>query len=49
MKENWRQGTFLRVSDFVELNEVTVADSGGDMASAIMFVVGGFQHEKHAD
>ena len=43
------RGVFLRVFHLIELNEVTVADRGGDMAGAIMFVVGGFQDEKHAD
>jgi hypothetical protein len=40
---------FLRVFHVVELNEVTVGDCGDYMAGAIVFVVGGFQEEKHAD
>jgi hypothetical protein len=46
---HWRQRSFLRVFGFVELNEVTVANCGGDIASAIMFVVGAVEDKEHAD
>jgi hypothetical protein len=43
------QRTFLRVFSFIELNEVTVANCGSDIAGAIVFVVGAVQNKEHAD
>jgi hypothetical protein len=39
----------LELRRFIELNEVTVANCGGDIAGAIMFVVGAVQDKEHAD
>ena len=45
---HWRRRTFLRIFHFIELNEVTVDNCGGDIADAIMFVVGAVQDKEHA-
>ncbi len=44
-----RHRTFLRVFRFIELNQVAVADRGGDMAGAVVFVVGAVQDQEHAN
>ena len=33
----------------IELNEVTVTDRSDDVTGAVMLVVGGVQHQEHAD
>jgi hypothetical protein len=42
-------GGRLRLFHLVELDEVAIADCGGDMAGAIMFVAGALHNQEHAN
>jgi hypothetical protein len=44
-----RQRGRLRLFHLVELDEVAIADCGGDMAGAIMFVAGALHNQEHAN
>ena len=39
----------LRVLQLIELNEVTVANCGGDLADAVVLVVSAGKDKEHAD